>query len=113
MGASGWLRSIWQDRAAFADKPALILWGLKDIAFRRKELGRWKSALRDVDARVRSGGQMLSVTDLGAEALSYGHRFARSANGLLHLPPSARDSGESEQQQSAVGERSAGSGSVV
>ncbi len=51
VGASEWLRSIWEDRAAFADKPALILWGLKDIAFRRKELERWKSALRDVEVR--------------------------------------------------------------
>jgi len=51
VGASDWLRSIWQERAAFADKPALILWGLKDIAFRRKELERWKSALRDVEVR--------------------------------------------------------------
>ncbi len=46
-GASEWLRSIWDDRAAFADKPALLLWGLKDIAFRRKELERWKTALPD------------------------------------------------------------------
>ncbi len=44
-GAGDWLRSIWDDRAAFADKPALLLWGLKDIAFRRKELDRWTSAL--------------------------------------------------------------------
>ena len=44
-----WLRSIWDDRAAFADKPALLLWGLKDIAFRRKELERWKSALPDFE----------------------------------------------------------------
>ena len=51
VGASDWLRSIWEDRAAFADKPALVLWGLKDIAFRRKELERWKSALRDVEVR--------------------------------------------------------------
>ncbi|MCY4558466.1 MAG: hypothetical protein OXF79_19235 [Chloroflexi bacterium] len=49
VGASDWLRSIWQDRAAFADKPALVLRGPKDIAFRRKELERWKSALRDVE----------------------------------------------------------------
>ena len=47
VGAGDWLRSIWDDRAAFADKPALLLWGLKDIAFRRKELERWKSALPD------------------------------------------------------------------
>ena len=47
VGASAWLGSIWEDRAAFADKPALILWGLKDIAFREKELERWKSTLTD------------------------------------------------------------------
>ena len=47
VGAGDWLLSIWEDRAAFADKPALILWGLKDIAFRRQELDRWKSALPD------------------------------------------------------------------
>ena len=45
VGAGDWLRSIWDDREAFADKPALLLWGLKDIAFRRKELERWMSAL--------------------------------------------------------------------
>ena len=49
VGATDWLRSIWRDRAAFVDKPALILSGLKDIAFRRKELERWKSALQDVE----------------------------------------------------------------
>ena len=49
VGASDRLGSIWQDRAAFADKPALILWGLKDIAFRRKELERWKSALQHIE----------------------------------------------------------------
>ncbi|MXZ50537.1 MAG: alpha/beta fold hydrolase, partial [Rhodobacteraceae bacterium] len=43
--ASDWLHSIWDDRAAFVDKPALLLWGLKDIAFRRKELEQWKSEL--------------------------------------------------------------------
>ncbi len=45
VGAGEWLGDIWDDRAKFADKPALILWGLRDIAFRRKELERWKSAL--------------------------------------------------------------------
>ena len=49
VGASDRLRSIWQDRAAFANKPPLILWGMKDIAFRRRELERWKSALRNVE----------------------------------------------------------------
>ena len=50
VGASDWLRSIWDERQAFADKPALLLWGFRDIAFREKEFERWKSALSD--ARV-------------------------------------------------------------
>ena len=43
--ATDWLGSIWRERAAFADKPALVLWGFEDVAFRRKELDRWKSEL--------------------------------------------------------------------
>ena len=31
--------------------PALLLWGLKDIAFRRKELERWTSALPNCEVR--------------------------------------------------------------
>lgn len=49
IGATDWLRSIWEARDAFTSKPALICWGLKDIAFRRKELERWKGELADVE----------------------------------------------------------------
>lgn len=45
VGASRFLSSIWEERATFTGKPALIFWGLKDIAFRKKELERWKSEL--------------------------------------------------------------------
>ena len=45
VGASQWLGDIWGDRVRFVDKPTLIFWGLRDIAFRRKELDRWRSAL--------------------------------------------------------------------
>ena len=45
LGATDWLRSIWDNRAAFSAKPALILWGTRDIAFRRKELNRWRGEL--------------------------------------------------------------------
>ena len=49
VGASDWLASIWADKKTFTEKPALILWGLKDIAFRRKELECWQSELTDVE----------------------------------------------------------------
>ena len=47
IGETEWLGSIWDDRKAFTQKPALVLWGMQDIAFRRKELERWKSEMRD------------------------------------------------------------------
>ena len=50
VGATDWLQSLWDDRAAFAGKPALIFWGFKDIAFREKELNRWKAELADFEA---------------------------------------------------------------
>jgi len=46
VGATAWLREVWNDRAKFADKPALALWGLKDIAFRRKELETWQAEFK-------------------------------------------------------------------
>ena len=51
IGATSWLRAIWEEREAFADKPALIFWGFKDIAFRRKDLERWKAELSDFTLR--------------------------------------------------------------
>jgi haloalkane dehalogenase len=45
IGSTAWLRRLWDQRAALAGKPALIAWGMKDIAFREKELNRWIEAL--------------------------------------------------------------------
>lgn len=42
IGSSEWYQSLWDRRRNIQDKPALILWGMKDIAFRQKELERWK-----------------------------------------------------------------------
>ena len=47
IGATDWIRSIWDDRQTFTGKPALLFWGAKDIAFRKKELQRWQSELAD------------------------------------------------------------------
>ena len=52
---------FWSDRAAFTGKPALLLWGLKDIAFRRNELETWQAQF--TDCRVQEfpdGGHMLA-----------------------------------------------------
>ena len=42
IGSSAWYQSLWDRREAIRDKPVLILWGMKDMAFKQKELDRWK-----------------------------------------------------------------------
>lgn len=42
--ASGeWLGTLWERRERIAQLPVIIVWGMKDIAFREKELLRWQS----------------------------------------------------------------------
>ena len=42
--SSDWLSSLWQRRSALATKRILLAWGMKDIAFREKELRQWQAA---------------------------------------------------------------------
>lgn len=43
IGSTEWLRGLWARRSALAGKVPLIAWGMKDIAFRERELERWSS----------------------------------------------------------------------
>ncbi len=45
IGSSDWLDSLWQQRDKIKDIPATIIWGMKDIAFREKELNAWENLL--------------------------------------------------------------------
>jgi haloalkane dehalogenase len=45
LGATDWLGSLWEKRERLAKIPALLVWGMKDPAFRPQELKRWRSAL--------------------------------------------------------------------
>jgi haloalkane dehalogenase len=42
LGERDWYESLWAQRERIANKPALLLWGMKDIAFKAKELARWQ-----------------------------------------------------------------------
>lgn len=51
LASSGpWYDSLWERRERLADKPALLLWGMKDPAFGPDALERWTGALPE--ARV-------------------------------------------------------------
>jgi haloalkane dehalogenase len=43
IGSSEWLDTLWGRRDVLAAKPTSIVWGARDIAFRAKELARWRS----------------------------------------------------------------------
>ncbi len=45
VASSAWLAEIWGRISVLKDKPTLFVWGMKDVAFREKELLRWQGAL--------------------------------------------------------------------
>ncbi|MEW6600802.1 MAG: alpha/beta fold hydrolase, partial [Nitrospirota bacterium] len=45
-----WLETLWSRQDRIREKPALICWGMKDIAFREKELNRWTNLFPDAKA---------------------------------------------------------------
>jgi len=47
LGSTAWLSDLWAKRSLLTDKPKLIVWGMKDIAFREKELNTWIDAFPD------------------------------------------------------------------
>ncbi|PSQ76789.1 MAG: alpha/beta hydrolase [Bacteroidetes bacterium QH_8_67_23] len=49
-GEADWLRRLWRQRGALADLPALLMWGMRDPAFRRQELARWQEVLSQARA---------------------------------------------------------------
>ena len=49
IGSSTWLDSLWQQRSQIAHIPTSIIWGMKDIAFRPKELEKFLSIWPDAE----------------------------------------------------------------
>ena len=45
LGSSGYYDSLWQKRSKLQELPVLIVWGIKDSAFKPTQLARWREAL--------------------------------------------------------------------
>src|SRR4029079_8615621 len=43
LGSSAFYDSLWQRRDRMATIPALVVWGMKDSAFRPAQLARWRT----------------------------------------------------------------------
>jgi len=60
VASTPWLRQLWQKMAALENKPKLIVWGMKDIAFRERELRRWEQTFPEAQAiRLHSVGHFV------------------------------------------------------
>jgi haloalkane dehalogenase len=46
-GSAAFYDGLWQRRAQLAGVPALVIWGMKDTAFRPSQLARWRTVLPD------------------------------------------------------------------
>lgn len=68
LGSTPWLEELWAGRRALAARQALIVWGMKDIAFREKELNRWVEALPQAEV-IRLPGVGHFVQDEAPEEL--------------------------------------------
>ncbi len=42
VGSSAWYERLWEKRDRIAQKPALMLWGMKDPTFGERQLARWR-----------------------------------------------------------------------
>jgi pimeloyl-ACP methyl ester carboxylesterase len=51
--SSEWFASLWEQRERLRGKPTLLLWGMKDTAFRAPELERWQKFFGDSADTVR------------------------------------------------------------
>ena len=57
IGSTSWLNTIWSRISVLCDIPALFVWGMKDIAFREKELRRWEQTFSNSrSVRLRTVG---------------------------------------------------------
>jgi pimeloyl-ACP methyl ester carboxylesterase len=86
--SSEWLQTLWELRGVLQDKHMLIAWGMKDIAFRKKELATWMRAfpgarvVRYEDAghfvsEEKPTGLVTEIQDL-LESRSYGEYGVQS-----------------------------------
>jgi haloalkane dehalogenase len=82
IGSSHWYDTLWKRRGHLANKPALLLWGVRDSAFDRTALARWYEVLPHArvvtfpdtghfvqEAKGEESAAAISAFILGGEAL--------------------------------------------
>ena len=78
LGSSDWYESLWQQRERIKDKPALLLWGMKDTAFRANHLARWTDLFTDARTVQFDDAGHFVQEDKGSELCSIIEEFLNS-----------------------------------
>ncbi|NBC17594.1 MAG: alpha/beta fold hydrolase, partial [Bacteroidetes bacterium] len=77
VGSTVWLARLWARRHAITDRPALLVWGLKDLAFREHELRRWQALLPHAETqRLPTVGHYVQE-EMGPALVPIVHDFLR------------------------------------
>ena len=81
LGSTAWLENLWARKSQIDDVPKLIVWGMKDIAFRENELKVWANAFPEAEVvKLENVGHY--VQEEGADRLSqHGNHFLKSTVG--------------------------------
>ncbi|MBB3192589.1 alpha/beta fold hydrolase [Halomonas cerina] len=60
LASTPWLARLWRDMSRLNGKPTLLVWGMKDMAFRATELKRWEQAFPEArSVRLDSVGHFV------------------------------------------------------
>lgn len=74
-GAADWLGTLWARRDRLANRPTLLIWGLRDPAFRETELRQWEQLLTSAHTkRLPKVGHYVQEelgSDLGSMVASF------------------------------------------
>lgn len=82
LGSSAWYEGLWSQREELRDKPALLLWGLKDPAFGERYLERWRELFTNAEVRTFSAaGHFVQEEEEGLAELIHGF-MARRRGGV-------------------------------
>jgi haloalkane dehalogenase len=75
-----WLGNLWSQRQKVEAIPALLLWGMKDPAFRENELKKWQSLFKEAKTyRLEKAGHFIQE-DRGLEISRYIEDFFQKKN---------------------------------
>jgi haloalkane dehalogenase len=75
IASTPWLEQLWDKIGVLKDKPTLFVWGMKDVAFREKELKRWQQVLpNSLTLRLNTVGHFVpeeAPEELGEAVLAF------------------------------------------